>query len=171
MLRKFKLVVAGLLVVLVSGVVSYAVSAAVPETLLAAGASRYAVTSVSADAPVVTTSRSFVDVPGLSTSITIPAGKTGDVIVLFCGEAHSAAGTVVVRALVGPAAALPTSMTIQEGVAITTGFTSRCANFYKLGVGAGAKTVKMQFRDQAPGMFPYPEQLSHRSMIVIVNIH
>ncbi len=168
MLSRFKLFIAGVMVVVTSGVVSYAVSAAVPQSLLAAGSTRYAVASVPSVNYITTTSNSFNDVAGLSTSITIPNGKHGDALVFFCGSTFATSTTTWVRALVAGAAASPGRLLLEEN----NGYDPEgvCANFYKANLtGTGRPmTVKMQWMSNTSGMESY---MSGRSMIVIINIH
>jgi hypothetical protein len=60
------------------------------------------------------------------------------------------------------AAAVPATMIIQEQETIA----SHCAFFSKIGVGAGTRTVRMQWK--ASNTFA---DLYNRSMFVIVNLH
>jgi hypothetical protein len=82
--RKLRFVIGGLLVVIASGVVSYAVSASVASAALPAGATRYAVAGAMTGSPDSTTSTTFVALSGLSTTVKIPSGKRGDVMGLVC---------------------------------------------------------------------------------------
>jgi hypothetical protein len=160
MIRTSRLVVAGLLVVLTSGLVSYAVSAAVPGALLTAGTTRYA---VSQGLNHVTTFETvFKNLPGLSTTITIPGGKKGDVMIVFCGQATTTA-IMHVRALVGGAVASPGQVLLHEN----SPQAGNCAIFSKLGVSAGTKTVTMQWQTYSGSV----SDMYARSMIVIVNLH
>ena len=164
MLHRFRFVISGTLVVLTSAMVSYAVSASIPNTLLPAGTTRYAF--VTASGQVLTPSSSFVNLPGLSTSITIPAGQTGDVMIFFCGASYAENFTLV-RALVGGSRASPPEVQLREGA--TTGSESQCANFVKKAVPAGTHTVTMQWRGPGPAG---PVQFMYdRSVIVVVNLH
>ncbi len=161
MWRKFKLPVVILVIVLLNQVVGYAVKAAMPETLLPAGTTRYAVTS--SGAPLLTFSNVFTNVSGASTYIGIPVGKLGDVFVTFCAEAYS--GTVSalqVRAIIGGAVAIPTETNFYEAQLIA----NQCAPFYRLNLGAGTHNVRIQWR--ATNGFA---DLYDRTMTVITNIH
>lgn len=166
MFQRSKLAVAGVVMAMLILLSNNPAAAAVQQTLLTAGTTRYA--AVSTDVHAYTTSTSFVDLPGLSTGITIPAGKVGDVMIFFCGDTATGSYTTV-RALVGGVAAAPSLMQIRANTS-TGGGESGCANFYKLKVASGSPTVKMQWR----GDPSYPGKQQHmweRSMIVIVNIH
>jgi hypothetical protein len=168
MLSKSKLVVAGVLFLLASVVLNQAVSAAVPSTFLTSGTTRYAF--VSTATVTSTTSTSFVNLSGLSTTIAIPAGKTADVFILFCGDTMTESYTLV-RALVGGNRASPVEMQVREPPADPLGGgETGCANFLKKDVPAGTQTVSMQWR--GAGAFPgSQQQMFDRSMVVIANIH
>ncbi len=161
MLERFKLPIVIVVIVLLNQAVSYAVQAAVPNAYLTSGTTRYAVAQASTT--ITTTSTTLVDT-GLSKAISIPAGKTGDVIVLFCADVISPSFAYA-QAMVGTLAAPPGLVPLRAGGG--TGGESQCANFYVLGVGAGSKTVKMQWR----GYDNQQQMMFHRTMIVIVNIH
>jgi len=163
MLGKIKLIIAGLIVVATSGVVSYVVSASVPDSLVAAGATRYAMVSSSTQRS--TSSMSYENLPGMSTSIGIPAGKVGDIMIQFCGGAL--AGTqMFIRALIGGVTATPTNVLLigQTTEALQQ---SQCAIFYMTTVKAGTRTVNMQWRSA----FGAPQNIFQDTMIVTVNIH
>lgn len=165
MLRKFRFVIAGLLIIVANQAVSYAVSAAVPSSLLAAGTTRYALVEKETQLNIV----SFSDWEPtlLATSVTVPTGKTADVIVLFCGVASSGNSFIKVRARLGTALLVPnaggTGISLSS---LSSSIQSKCVNFYKTGVGAGTKTVAIEWHAAS--------SLAHlfsRSMIVILNIH
>lgn len=167
-MSKSKLIVAGILFLLASVVLNQAVSAAVPSAFLTTGTTRYAF--VSTAAATSTTSTSFVNLSGLSTTISIPAGKTADVFILFCGDTVTESFTLV-RAVVGGSRASPIEMQIREPPADPLGGgETGCANFLKTGVPSGTQTVAMQWR--GAGAFPGKQhQMFDRSMVVIANIH
>jgi hypothetical protein len=163
MFRRFKLVFAGLAIIAGNQAVSYAVSAAAPQSLLAAGTSRYAVVSTTSTA--TTTSGSWGNLPGLSAAINIPVGKHGDVLIFFCGDSTTQSITQV-RAKVGTLIAAPGSAEIRYNPP-ASGAETRCANFYKTGVASGSMAVSIQWAS-TPGQ---NSLMFSRSMIVIVNIH
>lgn len=144
--------------------VNSTVSAAVPSALLAAGSTRFAVVSAPVTSGLSTSSTSFVDLTGLAASISIPAGKSGDVFILFCADLYSGSSNVVARALIGSAVAAPGGVNVR---APSTLAETQCMNFYKTGVTSGSKTIKMQWKSAGGGMI----QAHERSMIVILNLH
>jgi len=166
MLHKLRFVIAGLVIILINQAVSFAVSASVPDSFRPSGSTRYAVASASDTVP--TSSLTFVNIPNLSQSITIPSGKQGDVFVSFCSQLNVNLPSVFVyaRALVGSSQASPGSMTLDGATYPST--QTRCATFYKLNVAEGTKTVRMQWAisNAAAAVFAY-----QRSMLVTVNIH
>jgi hypothetical protein len=93
-------------------------------------------------------------------------GKHGDFIILFCGATTTASGQLdePVRALVGGVAAPPSEAIMNVNNVFRQ---ARCANFYKLNVTAGTRTIKMQWHSLAA----IDIHLADRSMIVIVNVH
>jgi hypothetical protein len=159
-MRKFQLILAAVLVVATSGLVSYAVSASVPSTLLTAGTPRYAV--VYATNAIVTTDTLWHGT-GLGTTINIPAGKTGDVIVSICAESYSGTLSVLfVKVVIGCISASPPQMELTDEQTIQ----SHCGNFWRLGVPASNVFVSTLWR--ATNTFA---NLYNRSMVVTVNIH
>jgi len=165
MLHKFRFVIAGVIIILVNQVVSFAVSASMPVSLRPAGTTRYAMVTAS-NATSTSVQLSWADISSLSQTITIPSGKRGDVMVLFCGATTSDESGVsqYVRALVGGAAASPS-----ESVMVPTGQkTKHCANFYRLNVPEGTRNVRMQWHNSWEIA---THRMYDRSMIVIVNIH
>lgn len=165
-MHKFRFVLIGAAMVLASAAASYAaVSAAMPGALLAAGTTRYAF--VSAVAQTDTASTSFVNLPGLSTTISIPAGKTADVFILFCGDTVTTNFTSV-RALVGGSRATPAEAWIREPAASGGGNETGCANFLKKDVPSGTQTIAMQWRGSSAAAW---HSMFDRTMVVIANIH
>ncbi len=163
MLRKFRFVLAGILIIVVNQAVTYAVSAAQAQSLLAPGTTRYAV--VSTTSSTSTTSGTWADLAGLVTNITVPSGKHGDVIILFCGDSNTQSVTSV-RAKVGGYFAAPSASEIRYNPP-AGGSESRCANFYLLNVPAGTRAVKVQWAGTS-GQYSW---MFSRSMIVLVNMH
>ena len=141
MLHKFRFVIVSALVVLTSAGVSYAVSASVPNALLPAGTTRYAA-AFADHADAITPADSWVDLPGMTKYITIPTGKTADVMVSFCGtEATSTGGLLWTRALIRDVAASPAGMSLLS----SENGSSQCAMFYKTSVTSGSPAVKIQW--------------------------
>jgi len=163
MLNRFKIPVIVVATVLLNQVVSRAVSAGTPAAFLPPGTTRYAVASASSGAN--TTSGSMSNLPGMSASITIPEGRRGDVFVLFCGDLYTTS-TTLVQAMIGGTVALPGALQLRASP--PGGFSeSRCGNFYKLNVGAGTKTIRIQWAS-TPGQL---STMLNRSLLVTVNIH
>ena len=103
----------------------------------------------------------FEDMAGMATSITIPSGKKGDVMVVFCAEnSVSSPGYIQVRAMAG--GSLLSSPVYLDAA---TSVTNHCASFYKLNVPAGPRTVRMEWQAGTEA------SLWDRNIIVIVNIH
>ena len=165
MLRKMKIPIIVIVIVLLNQAAGYAVHAAMPDAFRPAGTTRYAV--VSASDEVSTSSYGWVNIPGLSQSITIPSGKRGDIMILFCGviKVSTSPMNQWVSAQVGGSRATPSAVLLETTALARE---SRCSNFYKLNVAAGTKTVRMQWSIDSPAATQY---LTERSMIVIVNIH
>lgn len=164
MQHKLKLGVAAVGIIVMTLAMSPTVLAAMPESFVAKGYTRYA--AVGATNTVTTTQTTYQDIPNLTTSIKIPSGKKGDVFVFFCGSVTSES-TVDVKALVGGAGTSPAQMTLRGN---STSGESRCANFFLLGVSAGPKDVKMQWKDGGV-IGTNTQAMTSRSMIVVVNIH
>ena len=161
MYRRSRFVIAALLVVLTSAVVSYAVSARVPQTLRPSGTTRYAMAQSSTG--VNNTSVNNFIPTGLATSVTIPAGKHADVMVVFCSGGDGDDSFLTVRGKIGGSVLLPADgFNLMIGPYITG---THCATFYKTGVGEGTKTVKVEWKALAAGAY-----LNDRSMIVTLNI-
>lgn len=161
MINRFKVPAVILATIVLGQAVSSAVSAANPDGMVAAGSTRYAMVGTAAGTSTISTS--LVDMAGMSTSITIPGGRTGDVMVQFCAELQTP-DFVQVRALIGGAATSPGVVELKIGpIALVE---NRCANFYKKGVGSGTRNVKIQWVGGGG-----TQQALARSMIVTVNIH
>lgn len=124
------------------------------------------VVAVSATNPVRTTAdpQNPVDIPNLSTSFTVPAGKTADIVIMFSGSVTPGLATFV-RPLIDGAEIQPNGLTQINFSSTITGGSSHGFNFYKKNVGPGNHLVRMQWAG-ANG-----EQLmTSRSMIVLVNV-
>jgi hypothetical protein len=167
MFSKLKIPIIIVVTAVMTQLAGYAAHAAMPNAFLPAGTTRYAFVSTAAQAS--TTSMSFVSLPGLSTSITVPAGKHADVFILFCGDMITESFTVV-RALVGGSRGAPIEMLVREPSASPLGGgETGCANFLKKDVAAGTHTVAMQWRG-AGGVAGAYQTIWDRSMVVITNI-
>jgi hypothetical protein len=163
MLRKLKLPIIGLVFVLANQAVGFAVHAAMPDAFLAQGTTRYAVAQSATSE--VTHSGAWATVPGMYTTISIPAGKVGDVMGIFCGDAYADhnATALQVRAVVAGIVAAPGYVNFQNEQVVQ----HQCATFYRTGVGAGTNVVGIQWRS-SDGLDTV--RLWQRSMIVTVNI-
>jgi hypothetical protein len=164
MLHKFRFVIAGILIVAANLAVSYGVLAARTQAQLPAGSTIYAVASSTSG--TANSSGTWQDLSGLSTKVTIPTGKHGDVLVFFCGE-MTTASIVMVQAKVAGSAASPGSMQLTTNPPTTAGSETRCAQFLKTGVTAGTKTVKMRWWSTSG----YTSTMLNRTMYVVVNVH
>ena len=165
MLARISLLIAALSLIVATVSVGFAVSAAAPDSFRPAGTTRYAVASGSASA--YTKSLSWVDIPDLATSITVPAGMRADVFVDFCAVAYTvnADDDMAVRALVGASTPTPSEMLFHF---VTVDWESQCATFERLNVPEGTRTVHMQWRGSITQGGQY---MSSRNMIVTANIH
>jgi hypothetical protein len=160
MLRKFQLVIAGIVIIAANQAVSFAVSAARPAGSLPAGTVRFTVAE--AEATTTTNQTTYYDVIGLAAPFTVPNGQHGDVMVVFCGEMEASAG-LAVRATVGGVVATPSKTAMWHATTIGE---SRCAVFYRLSVPAGSYNAKIQW--SVPSGIGY---MYYRTMIVTVNNH
>ncbi len=160
MLKKFKLPLVIVVIVLLNQAVTYAVQAAVPTALLPGGTTRYTVAQATG---MISTSSNLVWAEtGLSKAISIPVGKTADVIVLFCANTVSSS-YMQAQVLVGTSVAAPGLVQLRNHGDV--GGESQCANFYAVAVPAGIRTVKVQWK----GYDTQTQWMYERSMIVIVN--
>ena len=163
MFHKFRFVIAGVLFLVASVVLNQAVSAYMPNALLPAGTTRYAAASA-VSSFTIHDYDAWTDVPGMIKYITIPTGKTADVIVLFCGmQGQNATGTLLARALIRDSLAVPADAMMVNS---TTSFSSSCAIFQKSNVTAGSPAVKVQLHSTGGSGTMYTRQ-----MLVIVNSH
>jgi hypothetical protein len=111
----------------------------------------------------------FVDVPGLSQTLTIPAGKTADVMIYFCGETRTKTLMTVRAVVVGSGIASPPFMQVRE-LTPAGQLISQCANFYRMKMtppAAGPLTVKIQWHGAGGAL----QEMRNRSMILVVNYH
>ena len=161
MLHKLRFVIAGLVIILVNQVVTFAVAARVPQSLRPSGTTRYAMAQTTTTADN-TSSGNWIPT-GLATSVTVPAGKKADVMVVFCSVGDGDGNVISVRAKIGGAVLLPSPGVTLMSVSFTG---SHCATFYKTGVGEGTKIVRAEWRSFAAGA-----NLLERSMIVTLNTY
>ena len=164
MSHRLKFLFTGLLVVMTSAIVSYAVSASAPSAFLTAGTTRYAAVSASTT-ETVDDADGWVDVPGMTKYISIPSGKTADVMIIFCGNANTVGvDQLWTRALIRDAVAAPSVIGLLPA---DTKLSNQCAFFYKTNVTAGSPAVRIQWSTSgSPGPI-----MHERSMFVIANIH
>jgi hypothetical protein len=167
MIRKSQLILAGILIVLASGAMSYAVSAAVPAAALPAGSTLYAVANASNS--VTTNLTTWSNLPNMSASVVIPTGHTADVVVLVCGEFQSASQALAMRVKVGTKVFAPPEKWVRDaGVGGDEGRETGCGIFYKTGMAAGTKNVTVQWRSEFSSG---THTAWGRSMLVIANVH
>lgn len=165
MLQKLKIPIIILVTAILTQLAGYAVHAAMPDALLPDGSTRYAA-AVSTSVENVLLSDGWIDLPGMTKFITIPTGKTADVIVIFCGSSFTGDPAYLsVRALIRDVLASPEAFQLQ--VSDTVGRSSHCAIFLKTNVASGSPAVKIQW--QVTG--GKGATVVSRSMLVIVNIH
>jgi hypothetical protein len=163
MLHKFRFVIAGVLIILVNQVVTFAVSASMPSALLPAGTTRYAAAHNNTAYGIDETG-DWQDLVGMTKYITIPAGKTADVFVSFCTQLNKVTGSYVhVRGLIRSAVSLPAVQVME----LTTQATVHCANFYWTNVAAGQPAIKMQV--YVP--LATSAQVHNATMFITVNVH
>jgi hypothetical protein len=164
MLHRFRFVILGTLMILASAGVSYAVvSAAMSPALLPAGTTRYAVAYSGAAYGLDFTSF-WQDMYGMTKYISIPAGKTADVLVSFCSQFSKSTGSAVqLRALIRSVVGSPPA----PGFELTDPATTHCANFYWTNVAAGQPAIKVQmFVPLVTSV-----QVYNSTMFVTVNVH
>lgn len=106
-----------------------------------------------------------VDIPNLSTSFTVPAGKTADIVIIFSGTVATGQAAFV-RPLIDGVSTEPQGLTqIAFSNTGTDGASSHGFTFYKKNVSAGNHLVRMQWAGSQG------EQLmTSRSMVVLVNV-
>lgn len=155
-------VVIALTAILTLGAAAAALSF-VPGDFLAPGQVR--ITEVSATSVKNTTSSSFVTIPGLATNVTVPPGKTADLVIQFSGEVNSP-DALATQALVDSTVALPGATQIYYGAGVNLGASAHGFNYYLNGVGSGVHRIAIQWHGLGGQQF-----ISMRSMIVIANIH
>ena len=90
MFHKFRLAI-GAAVIFLSAAGGYAVHAAAPQALLAAGETRYA--AVSTENSANTSSDLMADIPNSTVWITVPTGKTADVMFVFSAQGSTDANS------------------------------------------------------------------------------
>jgi hypothetical protein len=106
-----------------------------------AGDTRYAFKSVDVSSPATTTSSTYVDMTGMTVSLTTPADKKADLFITFNAELNGCNG-LYVRAVVDSNVAAPGQALLFShagGSAEAHGFT------WSRSVGPGAHTVRIQW--------------------------
>ena len=114
MLQKLKIPIIIVVTAILTQLAGYAVHAAMPDALLAAGTTRYAAISYPG-VDIVADYEGWVDMTGMIKYIAIPTGHTADVLVIFCGNSRHDRNrrTVYARAMIGtppPSRPLPAAV-------------------------------------------------------------
>ena len=155
-----------LLMISLGVVASLAIAATALGAFVTKGTTRYAFASATVSSPTTTTSTSFVDMSGMSATVSIPADKTAELFITFSAELNGC-GPIYARAIVdssaniaSPGAALLFSHT--GGSAEAHGFT------WMRSVGTGSHTVKIQWQDVGGCDHDFA---GVRSLLVTANIH
>jgi hypothetical protein len=162
MWHKYRFVIAGLVIILVNQLVSFAVSASRPEAFLPSGTTRYAAAYLSTNYGLSYTGN-WLDLPGMTKYISIPEGQTADLMIHFCIlMTPNTAPHVAVRATVRGQPAKPYWVQFTPSAAQS----NMCADFYLTGVTAGQPPVKIQM-DVPPGTI----NLAEAVMLVTANLH
>ena len=167
MLHRFRFVIAGILMVLTSAAVSYAVSASMPTALLPAGTTRYATAyRVGTIAEYIPADEdTWTDVLGMTKYITIPKGQTADVMVQFCAMISSTTTSQTpVRATLRDVPGKPGTLWL----GMQGWFSNECAIFHWINVTAGSPAIKIQIGLADLGTDMY---LDRPTMHVTVNLH
>ena len=160
---KLRAAIAALGLFVAASATGYFFAANVQANYVTAGTTRYAM--VAAQDAQTSTSTSFVSIPGLSTTVTVPSGKVADLIIDFSGEVNSCSA-MSVRAVVDSTASSPTSAQIfwpTGGGAQAEAFT-----FFAKAVKSGTHTVAIQWSEitACSQMF-----ISSRTMVITSNVH
>ena len=162
MLRKFKIPIIIVITALLTQGVGLAVQAAMPQAFLPTGTTRYAVAQSTTGA--LTWSEGWL--PTLGQTITLPPGKTADIMVIFCGNGWTNSNLTALQVKVQIAGAVaspgPVNFADEDGE-----IEGHCATFYKSGGVAGTVPVRVYWRSTNG---TYSVNMSQRSMIVIANI-
>jgi hypothetical protein len=155
-----------LLVVALAAVASLAIAATALGAFVSKGTTRYAFASVNVSSPTTSTSNSFVDMSGMSVSVSIPADKTAELFITFSAELNGCNG-IYVRAIVDSTANIAA-----PGAALLFSHTGGSAEAHSFtwmrSVGTGAHTVKIQWQDLTGCSQAFA---GVRSLLVTANIH
>jgi hypothetical protein len=162
MWRKFKIPIIIVVTALLTQAVGFAVQAAMPGTFLPAGTTRYAVASSTTNE--LTWSDGWL--PILGQTITIPGGKTADIMVIFCGNGWTDSNSTAlqVKVQIAGVVASPGEVNFAEQNGVIEG---HCAAFYRSGGVAGNVPVRVYWRSTNSA---YSVNMYQRSLIVIANI-
>ena len=162
---RFRLLTA-LLAVVASLAIGATALGVVPQSFRPDGHARFAFKGVDVSSPTTSSSSAFVDMAGMSVSISIAADHTADLFITFSAELNGC-GPIYVRAIVdstaniaGPGAALHFSHT--GGSAETHGFT------WSRAVSGGPHVVKIQWQDVGGCDHAFA---GVRSLFVTANVH
>ena len=135
---KLRVAIVGAILLLTATAAGYAAATTIqPALFLTSGTTRYA-TAVGED-PQTTTSTTFVNIPNLSTTITIGAGKVADLMIDFSGELNGCSA-ILVRAVVDGVTTTPSSAQVFWPLA-GLGAASHGFTFIKKAVKSGTHTV------------------------------
>jgi hypothetical protein len=165
-LKKSQLILAGLLVVMASAGISYAVSASVPSTLLPAGTTMYAFTQRQDQLNITSAQILHWVSAAVPLSVTIPPGKVADVVVLFCSLANADSQFIRVKSAIGTTLLEPSSAGFGLNLIAGAGAQNQCISFQKASVAAGTMYVNVYWLAVTVNSHLY-----NRSLVAILNIH
>jgi len=165
MLRKLRIPIIIVVTAVLTQAVGLAVLAAVPSAFLPNGNTRYAVAQ--STSTELTWSEGWL--PLMSQSINLPAGKTADIMVIFCGNgvANDSHTVLQIKVQIAGTVASPGIVNFADVDAAAEG---NCFTFYRVGGTAGQVPVRVYWRS-SNGTSGYSVNMYQRSMIVIANIH
>ncbi len=154
-------VTAFLLGTVVSGIAAFA--------LQPAGSVR--VDSIGAAGAIATTSTTWANVPGFSTTVDIPSGRVADIMVSFTAEAFASdfPTNLLLRAQVQGVNASPPSYVFahaNDDIAPQGDPGTKAANFRFAAAPAGTRTIALQWRSSTGNQVT----LANRAMLVWANI-
>jgi hypothetical protein len=155
-----------LLVILIGGVACLAITGTALGAFVTKGTTRYAFASANVSSPTTTASSSFVDMSGMSVSVSIPSGKAADLFITFSSELNGC-GPVNVRAIVDTSANIAA-----PGAALLFSHTGGSAEAHAFTwmrtVGTGSHTVKIQWLSGGGCDHAFA---GVRSLFVTANVH
>lgn len=165
MSRQVRIASALVAVIVATFAIGYGVAAQFAHpNLMPPGNTRYAFAQ--AEDPQTTSSASFVNVPNLGTTFTVPSGRQADVMLAFSGELNGCAA-ISVRAVVDGNPASPSQAQVfwpfSGSGAASHGFT-----FIARSVGSGSHNAVIQWLSLGGCDHAF---ISSRSMMLTANIH